>query len=419
MGVSVTFFSRYKAIALFMLLSGVCRADLDFRFVDGADNAVESVLVAHRQAATAAGRITWLWGSLIWSDPSGSYAYFSYHGYGTGFLFKRNRDGTYSNISPAQPNSTTDRPAENRPLLMDADNNGFVDILHTGDETLNSVSLLNKNGSWQFSRSHRLGWHGTPKDVNNDSYLDVVGFTAKSPYGTGAFRTLLNLAGTGFSATSVPVVMPAGCPQEVVDRVAVAKDRYHMPRVFHLDAATYIVTYGGSYSGQKFTYVIRDNQVVDIGIPRTGTAHRPLDVDGNGSLDVVMQWGDSAGVYRQTAGVFGKDTKGSMQAINAALKTGAYLWDVWPIDLDGDSDFDLVMSSKRSGKGYILDNRSGIYMLYETINHVDGEAMWPGDADGDGDIDVVFAGGSARNGDQAGFYINQKVVEGEKRPNFQ
>ncbi|MDO8864235.1 VCBS repeat-containing protein, partial [Haliea sp. E1-2-M8] len=288
-----------KVLAILLLMPGVCRADLSFQFVDGADVGIGAVLEAHKQEAVAAGQSTWLWGANTWSDPSGSYAYFVFHGYGSGFLFKRNADGSYTDISPTPPDDSITRPSENRPWLLDVNNNGYVDILHTGDESGDAASLLNNgDGTWTFSKDHRVAKsNGRIIDANGDEYLDVETYRSRNGrWPLGAVLTGINLSGHGFAWQTQAATLPEGAPREVVARVAAADDRFHRLRIYDLDASTYIATYGGGYTGAKFIYTIRNNQMVDIGLPPSGMAHRPLDVDGDGDLDVVVQYSSAAGV---------------------------------------------------------------------------------------------------------------------------
>lgn len=411
-------------IAALALVALTARADLDMQYIDGNDIGIGQTLEAHYQDALTNNTQTWLWGSTGWTDPSGSYVYFTFHRYGDGFLFKLGADGNYTNITPTPPDDNTEAPAENRPMVFDVNNDGFMDILHTGDETPKSASLLNNgDGTWTYSKQHRLLTRGDVVDVNGDGYLDVVSYStnrARDLWGTGTIKTTINLSGLGFEATKEPIVLPADAPQEVVDRVSEAADRFHMTKVYTLDADTYIVAYGGAYGGQKFNYIVRNGQVADIGLPQEGMPLKPRDIDGDGDMDIVIQYGSVSGIYRQGQdGRFARDEAGYMPTINSKLRVGAYAWDVWPIDLDQDGDNDLVLSNKRSGRGWILDNTDGVYLLNTSFSHVDGEAVWPADIDGDGDIDVVaaaFSSGSARNGNMARFYINNLDPDGNPDP---
>lgn len=399
----------HRVLFALLLFSCSAMADLDFAVVDGNDNGIGAVLAAHQAEANAAGTNTWLWGSAVWSDPSGSYVYVTFHRYGDGFLFRRGTDGNYTEITPSDPNIPP--PRIMRPIIMDVDNNGLFDVI-----ARNGGSILN-TGNWTLVRGFGTAGNTIISDVNGDGYLDLKGYL-RGAYGEAGLGYSINNAGTGFTYSTEVVLLPQDCPQEVVDRVEAADYRFHGIRLYEM-GSFYIVTYAGGYSGEKFTYTISGNQVLDIGLPQRGYAHTPVDIDGDGDLDVVIQKGgtSNAGVYRQDNGTFTRDLSGYMATISPALAYGEYEWDVLPEDLDGDGDPDLVMSNKLSGSGWILDNQNGTFQLYQKFNHTAGEAVSIGDADGDGDIDVVATTGPPRDGNDVVMFINQSgYIPGDPPP---
>lgn len=426
------------AVSVFALVCPIfgipAKAALDMRFVDGAELGIDLVIAS--QVEACGDRPVWLWGATGWTDRSGSYLYFTYHGQcGRSVLFKRNPDGSYTDITPpnsdgnytgtTNPNRITGvgLPTENRPIVADFNNDGYLDVISTGDETSgSSASMISTGpGVWDLHPQFKLLWstYTSIVDLDGDGYLDARATRPSSRaenFGKGFVRTARNLAGEGFSLSQEPLLLPIGTPQEVVDRVNTASDRFHFSRVLPI-GDEYIVTYGGAYQGRKWHYLIANGEVQNRGLPGNGTAIPPLRI--GDSYAVPIQYGASSGVYRSgDDGQFSLDTSGDMPLVNEALKGGAYLDEFWAVDLDEDGDEDLVMSNLRNGFGFILENDEGTFRLHRRIDHVDGQAMSIADLDGDGDLDLVVAGkgdrlGAKRNGRDGTLYINQLRQPGD------
>lgn len=417
---------------------------LDMQFTEIPE--VEQRIAEWTDARQSLGFSTWLWSGSGWTDTSGSYLYYVFHRSGSGFLFKRNADGSYSDVSPPDKWPDFIRPTELLPHAVDIDNNGLIDIVTTSDEISASCTYLHRQDGWGCSRAYsvKFGQGGFVEDIDNDGDLDVWDWeeAPKNSGQAGRVRVALN-TGSGFSeyrqtfdftpgrtyTTTIPV--PGGYPQNVpvavIDRLkasVASGERFHQTFVYWIGQDRYILGRDGGYAGGKYHTLVHNGVVEMAGLPGTGSVLPPLDVNDDGLLDIfVWQGGEDSGLYLQDAsGVFVRDVAGSMQTLGERMQGGAYRPTVYPADLDNDGDTDFLIDFKREGWAWIVENVGGVFNQYAWISHVDGYGATLGDVDGDGDLDVVVAGAGQRpqdnrlNSKMVALYVNQSTVTAPPLP---
>lgn len=115
----------------------------------------------------------------------------------------------------------------------------------------------------------------------------------------------------------------------------------------------------------------------------------PADIDGDGLLDIVgimNSYPDGDNVLWFQRGPGGTYTT----RIVGTYNTGYGGWYTsWPFDMDGDGDFDVVVSAGTPGLGWFENDGSGgfnLHMIDDTTSYVYAR---PGDMDNDGDVDIV------------------------------
>lgn len=410
------------------LLAGVAQAELPFVAVDGEDNGAEAALRNFKSD------VPWSWGLRGFRDSRGSFLYFADHRTG-GMLLTQQGDGAWADVTV---DSHARGPRENRPLAFDANNDGFIDILHTGDESSDAQHYIsNPDGTWSLTPGPYLG-RGDVQDVNGDGYLDVV--ATRRSYGVTTEDIYLNNLGEGFTKSSSPLVRPLGLPESVSARLDALEDdrssvsnRFSGPTFWEGDLdgdgdSDVVVSYGGSYGGggTRFTQVLHRNASGDlveaeVGVPMSGSTALlpPEDLNGDGALDLLLQFGDGAGLYLQ-------DSAGNMSVADLGdrfeqtLSTGPYLFERWSDDFDSDGDPDLLISTQRLGTAFLFENVSGALTLDRTLGHADGEPVTVFDIEGDGDRDIVVWGSGSSLGWPSNqttrdvtFYMNEAIVTPE------
>lgn len=418
-----------RALLLTLLLCPPALGELDFTRDTAAEDSIEAVTEVWRAERKAAGDNTWWpWGAAVWSDATGGYVMLVNHN-GASKLWRRQDDGTYSEVTDITLEENTTAPREDRPQVFDTEGDGDLDVHHLGNESGTAGGLLNNgDGTWTATRRLRVVDGRRLADVNGDGFTDAVRWRRRG--GDGTITEYVNDgAGVGFTASSHAVKLPEGAPQEVQEYFDAKDDRFGGWIVYTGDfngdgVEDFVASYATAYSGSPANRVCfgdgEGGYTVSHTLPQTSYLHPPIDINGDGLLDFVAQWRSSAGIYYQTApGAFEKQTAGDAEKLAARLANNstAYTWDVWQADLDGDGDGDLVLSERRNGVGYIVENDAGVLTIHQTVDHTDGRAMSLGDGDGDGDLDVFSWGeGADRDTHHVQYWENLSDVAPDPDP---
>lgn len=419
---------RTTCLNLFAIALSLNASAVELEFVDGDSVGVEAALRQHvaGYAAEVNGASAWLWGALGWSDASGNYLYAGFHNANrfsgnSGYIFRQGADGQYVDVTPDPVNGFT-APAGSKPILLDVDGNGLLDLVNADDECSNCTTLLNTASGWVHAPQYtlRFGSGSRVVDIDGDGRLDI---DAQS-------RHVFNRP-SGFEVVDIPLatrLAPIGNAGVIARAEASqeAGDRFVSIRLYEA-GGDFFVTYKGSYAQgvQQWTMIVRDGVVVE---DFPGFVTEPVLVDGDPL--VILSDGEFApvnGFYRRQAdGSYAKaQVPDGRREVGFWIGKGAYPWIVTSVDLDGDGDDDLVVDGQRWPEGYVLEQENGAFTTVVTMRTADGHSMWVGDIDGDGDADIVHTNQgdlsvapatNNRNSTDFGIWLNQSNVAPPPEP---
>lgn len=423
------------AVLLSLLLLSNARAQLSFTTVDPG---ITPILEAWRDESPS----YWKTHSLTAFDQNGDGKldlYVNTHlGHGGTILRQGETLTAWSDVTVSLGQSRSAMPREARPLFVDMDLDGMVDILAVGDE--NSIknirnlgtSLVPTNGHLHpMSRCQTL-------DIDANGYPDAIRYDERN-FGKLTVQQAINNypASDVFTYSSTQISVPADIPTAVADTlVALESDtntanRYSSPLYWRGDLNAdgredCIVQYAGNYGGTAYRfgrYLFRDangdliDKTATAGIP-AGLVPLlpPSDVDGDGKMDIVCGYGSRSicGMYKQQAGdtftmsqVDGLPASTSLDVAACVYHTSAsYLYELRWHDFDADGDDDLFVSRMRLGAFRVYENDAG--SLREVVRgvHADSAGWDICDINGDGRLDVVVCGSSTQSDVTTTFYIN-------------
>ena len=402
---------------LFLFSNSLFADDISFTIQDGNTTGIKQILEDWKAEETQLQGGTlgywWLWGAKA-ADLDGDKRpeiIINSHTY-RGIILK-NTDGVWRDATK-EFGFTSHRdfvPGEFKPIIFDFDGDGDLDIMPSSQAKL---KLLINNGT--FTKGE---WN----DPVNSRYAqvidrDVISFA--SGWGVTNKYTFKSV-GESFELTSEKAtrpVLPDSINQEL-DALELDKttgNRYAGPK-FWEGGNLKIVSYFGSYAdpAHRFGRYVVDGERKDI-IPTSSVPLLPpVDVNGDGLLDIFTVASSTAGLYLQQA-----DGTYVNSGMNSVLKANSpYLPQYHVIDFDLDGDLDILIDMLRLGYAVLYDNKDGVFTEVLRIPHWDANGLEIYDMDGNGTLDLIAGGpapGQPFNGSihlDANFtiYINNTEVE--------
>ncbi len=156
-------------------------------------------------------------------------------------------------------------------------------------------------------------------------------------------------------------------------------------------------------SGSGYQNTILDNTVPSYGYVKT------VDIDNDGVMDIAAINNNTSylGVVTKNIMLFRNKLNKSFTKkiinLNSSLDINANNLDV--VDMDNDSDVDILFSVKNNGL-YLLENQAGNYLAEKRINEFNVLFSKSSDIDYDGDMDIVFIENS---GGEVGLYYQLNI----------
>jgi hypothetical protein len=329
--------------------------------------------------------------------------------------------------------------ADDRPWIWDFNGDGFLDIAGLSDES-KPTSLLNRGGK-AFAAIPRFTFRplAHPKevtDLNGDGHPDVDGGRKG--------RWLYDPNSGAFRRDAAPVhAVPPGVPKAILGFIAEMKGKSRSNRFLKEEFWTHALlgydtlgysprpidlngdgrgdvvlqaaaAYGGDWFGR---YLIRtpDGKLTDatasVGLPQTGAPIAVEDLTGDGLPDVLVAGKDTGGLYvnRGEDGFVRKG--GEMSAFLS--RRGPYLLRAYRVDLDNDGDWDWVLSNPRLGRAEIHENKGGgEFRRILAARAWDSNPVVVCDIDDDGRMDVVIGGSTERRSTEITLYLNRTAGAG-------
>ncbi len=312
--------------------------------------------------------------------------------------------------------------ADDRPWIWDFDGDGWLDIAGFSDESP-AVSAWNVGGK-KFVSSGKpfftpLSHPREIVDLNGDGYLDVDGGSTGQFYyvpETRAFRR----------DTKPRFAIPDGMPPSLVEELQAIKKA---TRFFSLEFWTHAVIgydtlgydprpidldgdglhdvvvqgsagYGGHYLGR---YLLRtaDGKLFDrtkeMGLPPGGAPIMIEDLTGDGRPEILIAGEKDSGLYVNDGA--GKFKRVECKLTDFLTKRGPYLLRAYRVDLDNDGRPDLVVSNPRLGLAAVFQNRGNgeLAPLFSLNDCWDNNAIVIADLDNDGRMDFAIGGGGGTN----------------------
>ncbi len=311
---------------------------------------------------------------------------------------------------------------DNYPLVWDFDGDGDLDIAGLLDDRA-TPCLINQNGK-RFDKAayslHPINYPDKIADLDGDGDIDI-----EQTRRGRTIRYTYDAASATFKKSQTDALPPIEMPAAVSQRITALRASRHnrFMRLTYLRAdlngdgrEDVVLRAFAGYSGDRLGWYFvaqQDGRYTDatelMGLPREGAPVVARDFDGDGSTDVLIASGDSAGLYLN-------DGRGRFK-----LKAGPltdfvkqrcpYLHVAHFADLDNDGDQDVAVSNRRYGRQQVFENRGGgRYVLALTSRGWDADPLVLRDMDHDGRIDVVIGGAGEK--ETIGVFLNKSPNTG-------
>jgi hypothetical protein len=373
----------------------------------------------------------WPWGIRVFDfDRDGALDILaSHHGVPRSIVlrsqFPKLKELRFNNATAELGVDNRDLPgADDRPWVWDFDGDGWLDIAGLSDESPAS-SVWNSAGQKFLATSKPL----LPKiahprevlDLNGDGYLDVDGGSKGQLFYVPESKTYRHDIARRFN-------QPDGMPAELVQTLeSVKKERNNRffaldywthcplgydtlgydPRPIDLDgdgrsdvvvqgSGGYGATYLGRYlfrgSDDSFT-----DRTLERGLPENGAPILVEDLTGDGRPEILVAGEKDSGLYLNDGG--GKFTRVAGKLTDFLVRRGPYLLRAFRADLNNDGWLDLVVSNPRLGLAAVFQNqgRGEFQQMLSLSNCWDSNPIAIADLDSDGRLDLVIGGASEKD----------------------
>ncbi len=275
----------------------------------------------------------------------------------------------------------------------DIDNDGRLDVVTAGYNT-DTIAWYRNTGGAAWTRTvvnPTLAVNGPVKthvaDLDADGDLDILSVSELDDRlawfennGTGSSFTARTISTLSDGARAVVV---ADLNRDGRPDVAIAGLNDGLVRIFQ------------NNGDRTFAASVTVNSATQLGLADVSAA----DIDGDGWIDLVTAAAGSNRIawYRNDATPFSGNWGGGTTIRAASTATGEPRADgVTPVDVDGDGDLDVVVPSYSENRVDWFANTSGTGSSWSTARTVASGLTRPqpvavADVDGDGDADVVTA----------------------------
>jgi hypothetical protein len=293
-------------------------------------------------------------------------------------------------------------------IAWDFDDDGWLDLIGVG-----GPHLINQGGK-KFMPSGKqvfiaMGAQAIV-DLNGDGYLDV-----KNEHGRNGIYdpttktfTIENFVDPA-EAKFAESVHADWSSRGGKDKNRFFRYRYLTDHDLDGDGRNDIIVAGyASYGGDAIgRYFLTDaaGQPVEaaekLGLPTTGTPMLITDLTGDGRPEVLIAADAAGGLFVNDGS--GRFRRASGPASDMLATRDPYLHLADVVDLDNDSDLDLVLAKPRGGPKSIFENQGqGKFALVHSQRGWDADPVSVCDLNGDGRMDVAIGG----PGDQVTFLVN-------------
>lgn len=293
--------------------------------------------------------------------------------------------------------------------LVDIDNDGYLDVLSAASTptsafqgSMNNKIAWFKNTSGNFDNELVISTkaigakYASTTDINGDGYIDVISASEDDNkvawYKNTSTDNLFEDARIISRQVRFPSEVYAGDFDGDLD-IDILSLSQHNAQV-----AWYENTNGkGLFGNQR---IITEK----IGTGNSVPTAFPVDIDGDGDLDIAVGKRDELSWYENKDG---KGAFGAQQIIYVSGATNGTLVSMEIADIDGDGDDDIIASAFNDVEIQLYENINGSgSFLSRRFNAKETGAIYPADIDGDNDVDIVAVSRNGNRNDSISWYEN-------------
>jgi hypothetical protein len=364
-----------RSVFAFLLLCSTAFADLEFARIDTGDaTGIPPVLTTWRDANPAG---YWAWGVTAWDYDNDHYADLICTSHGTigSKFFRNNADGTFTDVTAtiAVGIPANKTPHTYRPVLIDVDGDGAIDLLGSAEGRLpvllNRVADTGKLQRVTLEPQAVSEKFGYVTDFLHDGWNDwtqhdrAFGVTKTSDYTNNHLNS--------FTRNQYETPRPPGLPPDIIAKLDAARNnmnnvnKYSGPLFWSHDLngdgnLDTVIQYGGSYNAAPNSQFRWGWYSVDTGISANVIPLEIRDMNKDGLVDIFCGYGLGSGLWLQqpAGGGFVLVQNGDL---NAALRDPNLIYQPeWHFeDFDRDGDLDFLLGGSRAKWTEVYDNRGG------------------------------------------------------------